>query len=207
MSYKKPIMKADSVRVFYLHKYGGVYSDLDVIPLKPMDELLGNNDLVLARMEVPSLDPNDPDTNWYYVNQIPNAWMASKPGHPFWLHAAKLMIALAEEKREMPVEEQTGPIVIYRAYYEYAALQQEKKQQDDLPSITLADPQNIFPYSWAPVSSKELHMICSQQSPHFNPPQCRKAVDPGNKSYAISYWSHTWDKKRSRYLFWRMLGY
>ncbi|KAI9345620.1 nucleotide-diphospho-sugar transferase [Obelidium mucronatum] len=206
-SYKKPIMRADSVRVFYLHKYGGIYSDLDVIPLKPIDKLLDGKDLVLARMNVPPLDEKDPDTNWYYVNQIPNAWMASKPGHPFWMHAAKLMMSLAQEKRDMPVEEKTGPIVIYRAYYEYSELQKDANGKDQFSSITLADPQSIFPYSWTPVSSKELHMICSQQSPQFDQVACLKAVDPEHKSFAISYWSHTWDKKRSRYLFWRLLGY
>ncbi|KAJ3075618.1 hypothetical protein HDU98_007430 [Podochytrium sp. JEL0797] len=203
-SYAKPICKADAVRAFYLHRYGGVYSDLDVIPLRPMDELLGDSDLVLARMEVPAIDPNDPDTNWYYANQIPNAWMASKPGHPFWLHVAKLMMTLAEEKREMPVEERTGPIVIYRAYYEYQETIPANPTQD---SITLADPHSIFPYSWSPTSPKDLHKICSQQSPDFDQVKCRSRVDPDNTSFAISYWSHSWDKKRSRYLFWRLLGY
>ncbi|KAJ3293230.1 hypothetical protein HDU79_000599 [Rhizoclosmatium sp. JEL0117] len=204
-SYKRPIMKADAVRVFYLHRYGGVYADLDVIPLKPMDELLGNNDLVLAKMDVPPMVASNPDSNWYYVNQIPNAWMASKPGHPFWMHAAKLMMTLAEEKREMSVEEMTGPIVIYRSFYEYDALRKEKK--DELDPVTLVEPYAIFPYSWTPISPDDLHSICSQQSPKFNQVECLKQVDPENKSYAISYWSHTWDKKRSRYFFWRLFGY
>ena len=57
------------------HKFGGMYLDLDFVALKPFDELLGAKSVVLAEMS------NDTA----FEHNIPNAWMASTPGHPFWL--------------------------------------------------------------------------------------------------------------------------
>jgi mannosyltransferase OCH1-like enzyme len=35
-------MRADSARYMYMYKYGGLYADLDMECLRPMDELFGN---------------------------------------------------------------------------------------------------------------------------------------------------------------------
>lgn len=34
-SYAYPVQKADFARILYLHKFGGVYADLDLEPLRP----------------------------------------------------------------------------------------------------------------------------------------------------------------------------
>ncbi|TEB35646.1 hypothetical protein FA13DRAFT_1684265, partial [Coprinellus micaceus] len=39
-NYKYPIQRADSIRYFVLHHYGGIYVDLDIGCLRPMDPLL-----------------------------------------------------------------------------------------------------------------------------------------------------------------------
>ena len=48
------IMKADIVRNLYMHRHGGVYSDLDTVAMQPMDELFrslpAERSAVLARM-------------------------------------------------------------------------------------------------------------------------------------------------------------
>jgi hypothetical protein len=53
---------------------GGVYADLDVEALRPMDELLRGGRPVLAFLSA----------TWWLRHNIPNAWMASPPGHEFW---------------------------------------------------------------------------------------------------------------------------
>jgi mannosyltransferase OCH1-like enzyme len=51
-----------------------VYADLDVEALRPMDELLRGGRPVLAFLSA----------TWWLRHNIPNAWMASPPGHEFW---------------------------------------------------------------------------------------------------------------------------
>jgi hypothetical protein len=51
-----------------------MYADLDVEALKPMDELLQGGRPVLAFLS----------QTWWLRHNIPNAWMASPPGHEFW---------------------------------------------------------------------------------------------------------------------------
>jgi mannosyltransferase OCH1-like enzyme len=59
----------------YLHHYGGVYVDLDFESIRPMDEYLKGKQLVLGRM----------GNKTSFKHSIPNAAMASVPGHPFWI--------------------------------------------------------------------------------------------------------------------------
>lgn len=71
----KQIHRIDAVRYMYLHHYGGVYVDLDFESIKPMDDYLNGKQLVLGVM--------GPDKN--RPHSIPNAFMASRPRHPFWI--------------------------------------------------------------------------------------------------------------------------
>ncbi|KAG0146582.1 hypothetical protein CROQUDRAFT_44231 [Cronartium quercuum f. sp. fusiforme G11] len=65
--YRYPIQRADAIRYFVLHKYGGVYMDLDIGCRKPMDILL-SFDLILPQT-IPVGVSND--------------LMFSVKGHPF----------------------------------------------------------------------------------------------------------------------------
>lgn len=51
-----------------------MYADLDVEALKPMGPLLQGHQPVLAYMS----------STWWLRHNVPNAFMASPPGHPFW---------------------------------------------------------------------------------------------------------------------------
>ena len=55
--------------------YGGIYADLDVECLKPLDEVLAEGDIVVGRMGSDFTNPHS----------IPNATMASKARQAFWL--------------------------------------------------------------------------------------------------------------------------
>jgi mannosyltransferase OCH1-like enzyme len=79
------IYRANMVRNAYLHRFGGVYADLDLESLRLLDNLLDRPETVydgivtafVASMEV---------TTDHMKEDIPNAWMASSaPGHPLWL--------------------------------------------------------------------------------------------------------------------------
>ena len=74
---EKGVVKSDLCRPLYLHKYGGMYADMDFICLKdmtPLLDLLGNC-IVLGKHN----NPRQP---------LPNAWMYSPRGDGFWLNVS-----------------------------------------------------------------------------------------------------------------------
>jgi mannosyltransferase OCH1-like enzyme len=70
--YKIPIQRVDAVRLCYLHKWGGVYSDLDLLPQEDLYHYFQHSELVFMR------SPNAPIS-------LTNMLMASRPKHPFWI--------------------------------------------------------------------------------------------------------------------------
>ncbi len=71
-SFDREIYRVDIVRYLLLYSYGGVYIDLDLELIRPLEELLtGDSDLYLVRT------PN--------LGGYTNAFMAPAPGCPFWL--------------------------------------------------------------------------------------------------------------------------
>jgi mannosyltransferase OCH1-like enzyme len=77
----------------YLHRFGGVYADMDFESIRPMDEYLKGKQLILGRM--------GDDHN--FGHSIPNALMASIPGHPFWI---KVLEYISENyKKDWGVEQ------------------------------------------------------------------------------------------------------
>jgi mannosyltransferase OCH1-like enzyme len=72
----RKIMRIDIVRCLYLHKFGGIYADLDVFPTKsntPLLEIGEDKKVVLGSLS--------DDQDWEH--NIPNAWMYSRPGSDF----------------------------------------------------------------------------------------------------------------------------
>ena len=67
-AYPHPTQRWDASRYAVLHRYGGLYVDLDVHPVRPVDELLRGQTLLL---------PYTPNIG------LTNAIVAATPGHPF----------------------------------------------------------------------------------------------------------------------------
>ena len=73
-----------------MHRYGGVYVDLDMEALQPIDPLVANLTVALAQM-------GDDDS---FEHCIPNAFMASRPGHTFWMFVvAEILRAASDTER------------------------------------------------------------------------------------------------------------
>ena len=85
-----PVQRVDILRLLVLHRYGGVYFDCDVMPLRPLDadDLLAPSAVTLVR-----------SCNWpsdFAVETLVNfAMLARDPGHPFWLAACAEMLQAA----------------------------------------------------------------------------------------------------------------
>lgn len=92
--YEYPIQRADAVRYFYLHHYGGLHTDLDYEPLSgeifhhlPQDRV--------ALVESP----------YKFSEETQNSFMSSPKGHVFWLHVFRLLV----QHQDKRVLSSTGP--------------------------------------------------------------------------------------------------
>lgn len=106
--YAAPVMRADAARYLVLQHFGGVYVDLDMECLQPLDLLIERKELLL---------PLEPDLHLQSAPAmaagmrriIGNAWMASTPGHPFW----DRVITELRTRRHIPgALESTGPFML-----------------------------------------------------------------------------------------------
>ncbi|PCJ24628.1 MAG: hypothetical protein COA94_07175 [Rickettsiales bacterium] len=95
------IQRADAIRPFILHRYGGLYSDLDIKPTKSFEPLLKHKSSVILLSD-----------NGRYTNMI----MASNIGNPFWINVFDAMkspnIPWYCGTRHFYIQATTGPILI-----------------------------------------------------------------------------------------------
>ena len=100
-SYPKDIQRCNVCRLMLLHRYGGVYSDLNVEPCRSLENLFARYpqasvilgvEVCLSPMEARcigremAIRQGVPEVR----RRIANFFMASVPGHPFWLAALEL---------------------------------------------------------------------------------------------------------------------
>lgn len=108
-----PIQRADFIRYCYLFIYGGVYADLDIEFISPIDNLFVNVN-------------NENDPNIVYLLKAPknfaghytNFFMASTPRNPFWLVVLRECLEPLAPWVRLPhniISEQTGLACLSRA--------------------------------------------------------------------------------------------
>ena len=102
-----------------MHKFGGVYADLDLVPLSRLHE-----SIPILTHKAPPPTPivylgHMGDDN--YAHSIPNAFMVSStPGHPFWILPLDFVKKhqLEEEYNAQP-EGLTGPVALRISYRQW----------------------------------------------------------------------------------------
>lgn len=127
--FEYPIQRADAIRYCWLAIHGGIYMDLDMEILKPLDDLFTGHHYLTSGIT------NQAHHELYLVSSgnigsvITNSFMASTAGHPLWFKVIEAM------KKPLPwwylgkhwiVMNSTGPVmlnsVVKRSKYIYAAL-------------------------------------------------------------------------------------
>jgi hypothetical protein len=164
----RTIMRIDIVRCLYLHKFGGLYTDLDVFPTKsntPLFEIQDNKSVVLGKISG--------DDAWEH--NIPNAWMYSKPRSEFWM----LAVNLATERTFSchGPEVVTGPVLIYDTVKLYAKLYNGN-------DVIVLDPGLVYGVDWRKGTKS-----CTREDTGLDFDACF-AEYPG--CYAITVWTATW---------------
>ncbi len=159
----------------YMYLFGGVYADLDMEALQPLDPLLAGRHAALAWM-----GPADD-----HPHNLPNAWMASEPGHPFWL---MMLIQIMQCPKDQAAEHITGPGGLKTAYFKFWL-------QANQTSLSIVEPGLIYPHDWAR-SQGDIRKYCRDtfnQNPTFDPAKCKELVAG---AYAVTYWRHGWEYAR-----------
>jgi len=104
------IQRADAIRYMWLYVHGGVYMDLDIVVVKPLDDLFYSDSGVYLC------------SSGNIGSCLTNSFMASKPGHPLWLDMIEHM---KETKpwwchgKHMEVMNTTGPLSLNWVVKEY----------------------------------------------------------------------------------------
>lgn len=112
------VRKSDVLRYEILNSLGGVYVDVDVECLKPIDELIAVSKTGLI-------------CGWECPRYLCTAVMASSPGHP---SIRKLIDNLPQSYNEKYSTDETGPIYLTNQI-----------ANDD---VTLLEPVAFYPYHW-----------------------------------------------------------
>ncbi|KAK9366121.1 nucleotide-diphospho-sugar transferase [Lipomyces kononenkoae] len=222
------IYRADLVRNIYMYIYGGVYADLDVECLRPATQLFKDYNLTTVSHKATydgSYKPNANEqpqrtaffgrmgTDDSFDHSIPNAWMASTPGHPFFLLSLEMVVSRlkGDVPGRMTAEQLTGPVALRRYVNLYLKKYKESndltQKMNEKPVVDVFGPQenikhtvevlpwwNVFPYSWDR-DGNAFRSICSVNSKDYDREKCKRNIAADRwGSYFITYWSHSWSK-------------
>ena len=79
-----PATKSNLARLALMYEYGGFYSDLKNVPLRPFLYDLQHSDAAILT--------EHPPTERGYRRTVFNAFLGSKPGHELWINALRKAI-------------------------------------------------------------------------------------------------------------------
>jgi hypothetical protein len=171
----KPVTKSDLTRFAYMYVHGGMYADLDVESVRPLDAPLAQGTPPLREGVVLGMMGSDFD----FGHSIPNAAMLSPARHPLWLHCLQ---SVRERLQEMhrprglvhvwwrqlqqrverhynvyrePTEMLAGPVALKMcvesyvgAGFSHTGLQPRPEAGPAAPPVYVAPPQYFFGLNW-----------------------------------------------------------
>jgi mannosyltransferase OCH1-like enzyme len=117
---RAPVERADIWRLEILYRYGGVYVDTDMECLRPLDELLGDQEFVAVCLK---------------PGRVTNTFIAAAQGHPLLeqaLREVQPMDAYWTSASKRSIKDVAGPPLLRRLVAEY-------------PGLKLAEPPVFFP--------------------------------------------------------------
>merc|ERR1719464_1647368 len=175
-AYQDPINRVDAARIFMMHRFGGVYADLDIEAIQdPAPLFTGGQELAFfhdwASWKIPNASSE---------LGITNSLMASVPGHPFWIAMARRMVKYRffAEERSDPLYKifiATGPMIFSVQVSEYMRTQPE----------AVVD---VFPKKyWTPFEPN------LDEDPCDNMLSCRESFP---SAILVSHWTGTWRKDK-----------
>uniref|UniRef100_A0A1I8FU02 Protein kinase domain-containing protein n=1 Tax=Macrostomum lignano TaxID=282301 RepID=A0A1I8FU02_9PLAT len=137
------VQRADVARLFYMHRYGGVYCDLDCDCLRGFQHLLANTSLALGAMEG-SLIPERENPAFVDEGQVENSFMYSQPRHPFFW---ELILRLNATQGDLPIMA-SGTYLLMTGIRSARRIGLDRTLFSGLPYLTVYPPSLFNPFSW-----------------------------------------------------------
>ena len=168
-AYSYNIQRADAIRYFILHHFGGLYVDLDIECLRPVD------DLVLDKPFIIAYEPRIHAEQLGEARMVGNAFMASIPGS---LPLVRIIETLSTRNPRIldhsGVLQTTGPKMVNAALRGF-----------DENAMRILDEYVFYPY---PNDSPQIEILKNAGS---NSQDLKKhCLERG--AYAIHYWANSW---------------
>ena len=107
------IQRADAIRYLVVHKFGGLYVDLDYECLQPFDEFLDEPRLTIG------LEPKEHATHHGEESLLCNALFAAQPGNPFLLSMMENIQSAPTAITHKDVLSSTGPQMMQRTFEQH----------------------------------------------------------------------------------------
>ena len=187
-----------------LYEYGGVYVDIDMESLKPLDDIIDNQDCLISQEPVEHahfLSPISPPL-------VSNALMACRARHPFYEHIISHLKSYGGFYEWNDVLRATGPLMLSEVYKGYHNTWMFSAPS---PPVALADPKTFHPTidnsmlddikamclnsEGRPFLSRKYMQrqreLCKNMLVH----DFRNTVD--SDSYTNHHWTHTWAGDRN----------
>jgi hypothetical protein len=198
-SYSMPIMKADVFRYLVLHEFGGVYADLDMECLRPLDDFVATRSCILSQ------EPLEHAVLIYGRERLAcNALMACKPKHPFfkWLihELPKIKARHSQRNDSRNVMSMSGPIMLETSLQVYERNLTDKRNRnvtiDQDSEVHVASPTDLMPIFDSGQSSM-FRAHCRKRKNRRHE-VCRGLKRRGfsnrvsKKSYTVHHWIHFW---------------
>ena len=172
--FPRNIQRADCARYFYMLRFGGCYFDLDFESMKGLSPLLQNVKVALAYMT----------SDIASEIAIPNAFLASAPGHQFWMYVIKqvLVASASDTINKGDAHRTTGPIMLKNAVAQY-------QLTSPIKDLTIFPREQVYAvdFNWRDDPHQQhIFAFCHAASTTFNASQCKRFFP---ESFAITYWS------------------
>ena len=169
------IKKCDAARYFYLHKYGGIYADVDFECLKPFDDIVTGFDFAVG------MRGDDEDNPGCYQNSL----MMCNPAAPFLDKVFELLI----EKKDSPlVVDAAGPTLLWQAV----------RENPDLRKVF--DWPYFYPLDWEAKNNRGhgdmLRLDAMKRGIVADHEEVKRKYPD---AYAITYWTCSWMGQKHTY--------
>ncbi|KAK2180815.1 hypothetical protein NP493_425g04018 [Ridgeia piscesae] len=198
-SYHHNINRADIMRYFVLYTHGGLYADLDMECVRPMDAVVLPHTCVLT-------EENHAHT---YVVQhraspanVINCLMGCRPGHPYFLDVIRELPVQKVKGNDGNVLDQTGPFLIDRVLRRYLNASSQRPSEDSvsvLPPVYFSmrfDPMQLPYLKKSCVNTTGLSTDAQHVCRHLVDSKFVNVLDP--EAVADHHWQHT---------YWNMPGF
>ena len=180
--YPEAINRADAVRFFYLHRYGGLYMDLDFACLRPLDALPWHGSDAIFSFQYPDDIKGAANRR---AGAVANNFMGAAAGHPFLTHA----IAGLRAARDSPlkIHGRAGPNFLTSRLRHYHQL----IHGDKAPPGEFRNSTNVIVFSQPIVYASSWMRLMANPCARGEPADlehCRTVVP----SVLTTFWTRTW---------------